>query len=104
MTMRARSRRETFLRPSCCGSPPLVDVRLDAADRGRANGSGAVGGLGAVAVLVVPIGFAGVFRARALVGAVAKGLGVREGAAAKVFSLPAYCHWVWAAPRSPYDP
>src|SRR6266404_1038392 len=37
MTMRARSRRETFLRPSCCGSPPLVDVRLDGSDRERGN-------------------------------------------------------------------
>ena len=65
-----------------------------------ANTLETVTGFEAVALLVVPIEFSGVFVARTLMGAVAKGLGVRQPAATDVFSFTTYCHWVWAAPRS----
>src|SRR2546427_9525076 len=54
-------------------------------------------------LLVVPIELVGIFLAADLVGTVAKRLGVRQPAAANVFSFAAYGHWVWTAPRSFYD-
>src|SRR3989441_1252988 len=44
-----------------------------------------------------------IFLAADLVGTVAKRLGVRQPAAANVFSFAAYGHWVRTAPRSFYD-